>query len=107
MPAPPPDRGLVDSRPASHLHRTQALRNLTEPPADEAEADHAGGEPVERLKDVGSPLVADGEPSEAGEPGERAFSHPPVPAQALAALHPAPRDPGEDVSLPAGAAQRG
>src|SRR3712207_8440443 len=52
--------------------------------------------------DVEPPLVAHREPPEPGEPGQRAFHHPPVPAQALAALDPAPRDPRDDASLAAG-----
>src|SRR4051794_34917352 len=74
------------------------------PPDDEVEADQGGGEAVERLEDVGPALVADGEPAEAGKPGERAFDHPPVPTQALATLDPASRDARDDAAPAAGAA---
>jgi hypothetical protein len=43
------------------------------PALDEAEADQAGGEVVEREQDVGAPLVADREPAEAREPGQGAL----------------------------------
>jgi hypothetical protein len=59
---------------------------------------------VEGFEDVGPALVADRQPTEAGEPGERAFDHPAVPAQPFAALDPAPRDAGDDAALAAGAA---
>src|SRR3954453_23491973 len=67
---------------------TEGARRSAGPSHDEPEADKAGGEVVEGFADVGSPLVADGKPAEAGEPGERALHHPPVPAQTLATLDP-------------------
>jgi hypothetical protein len=42
--------------------------------------------------DVGPSLVADGKAAELGEPGQRPLHDPPVPAQTLAALDPAPGD---------------
>src|SRR3712207_8698278 len=48
------------------------------PTPHEPEADQDGGQAVERLEDVGPPLVAHGEPALAAEPGERALYHPPV-----------------------------
>jgi hypothetical protein len=47
----------------------------------------------ERLVDVGPSFVADRQAAEAAEPGERALHDPAVPAQALAAFHPASGDP--------------
>ena len=55
------------------------------------------------MEDVGAALVADREPTVAGEPSERALHHPAVPAQALAAVHATPRDPRGDAALAAGA----
>src|SRR5919202_4261583 len=52
-------------------------------------------------------LVADDQPAAAGDPGQGTLHHPPVPAEALAALDPAPRDPGSDAASPAGAAAAG
>jgi len=46
-------------------------------------------------------LVADAEAREAGQPGEAALRHPPVPAETGTALHTAPRDPGRDATSPA------
>lgn len=48
--------------------------------------------------DVGPSLVADGEAAELGEPGQRPLDDPPVPAQTLAALDPAPGDAGPDAT---------
>jgi hypothetical protein len=59
---------------------------------------------MERLQDVEPALVADGQPPEAGEPGQGALDHPAVPTQALAALHPAPRDARDYPPPAAGAA---
>jgi hypothetical protein len=59
---------------------------------------------VEREQDVEPALVADGEPPEPGEPRQRALDHPPVPAQALGAVDPAPGDARDDGPLAAGAA---
>jgi hypothetical protein len=59
---------------------------------------------VEGFEDVGPALVADRQPTEAGEPGERAFDNPAVPTQPFAALDPAPRDAGNDAALATGAA---
>jgi hypothetical protein len=84
-----------------------ARKRLTGPSLDEPEADQGGGEVVEGSEDVRPPLVTDREPAEAGEPGQRAFDHPAVPAQAFAALDPAPRDAGDDAALAAGAAAAG
>jgi hypothetical protein len=49
---------------------------LTGPPLDEPEVDQGGGEQVEAEQDVEPALVADGEPADAGEPGQRALDHP-------------------------------
>ena len=46
--------------------------------------------------DVGAPLVADGQATEAVEPGQCALDNPAVPAQAFAAVHPTPGDAGPD-----------
>ena len=50
--------------------------------------------------DVGSPLVADGEATELGEPRQGPLDDPPATSQPLAALDPAPGDAGLDA--PAG-----
>ena len=88
MSGPPrlPSLGVAarDGSPSSHAPSAG-------PPLDEPEADQAGGEPVKRREDVSPPLVADREPAEAGEPGQRALHHPTVPAQVLAARS---RSPG-------------
>jgi hypothetical protein len=57
--------------------------------------------------DVVASLVADQQPAAAGDPGQRALDYPAVAAQPLAALDPAPGDPGDDAALPAGAAAAG
>jgi hypothetical protein len=77
----------------------EAEGRLAGPPPDEPEADQAGGEVVESLQDIGPPLVADDEAAVAGEPGQRALYHPAVAAQAVAAVHPAAGDPGDDARL--------
>src|SRR5512144_2854417 len=80
------------------------LERLPKPAFDKPEGDEDGGELVEGLEGVGPPLVADREPPEAHEPGERAFDHPPVAAQALAALDAAPCDARDDTPAATGAA---
>ena len=57
---------------------------------------------MEGSEDVGAPFVADGDPSESGEPCQGALDHPSVAAQALAALDAAPGDPGNDGALAQG-----
>lgn len=82
------------------------LECLTEP-LDLVEADEGAAERGEGEVDVGAALVAHREAAEAGEPGQGALHHPPVPAQALAALDPASGDAGRDAprtALPAAAA---
>jgi hypothetical protein len=59
---------------------------------------------VEPEQDVEAAPVASGRPAEAGEPGQGAPDHPTVPAQALAAVDPAPGDARDDTSFAAGAA---
>jgi hypothetical protein len=59
---------------------------------------------VEAEQDVEPTLVADGQPAEAGEPGQRPLDHPPVPAQAFAALDLPSRDARDDTPPAAGAA---
>ena len=51
---------------------------------------------VEGGEDVGASFVADGDTTEAGEPGERTLDHPSVSAEALAALDAAPGDAWND-----------
>lgn len=58
---------------------------------------------MEGSEDVGAPFVADGDPTEAGEPWQGALDHPAVPAQALAAFDAAAGDPGNDGALAQGA----
>ena len=48
--------------------------------------------------DVVSPLVADGEATELGEPGQGALDDSPATSQPLAALDPAPGDAGLDAT---------
>jgi hypothetical protein len=52
--------------------------------------------------DVGAPLIANGEPPEPTEPGERAFDDPAVAAQRLARVDPLTRDPAADVARTTG-----
>jgi len=87
---------LPSSPPPLARHHPRHLECLTEPSLDEAPADETGGEVVEGGEDVGPPLVADGDATEAGEPGERALDHPSVPAQTLAAFDTAPGDAWND-----------
>src|SRR3954465_6854531 len=56
---------------------------------------------------IGPPLVADGQPAEAAEPGERALHHPAVTAEACARVDPLARDADADVALAQGAATAG
>jgi hypothetical protein len=62
------------------------------------ETEEAAPESEEGLMDVGAPLIADGQPPIAVEPGERAFDDPTVPTQPLAGLHPFARDATPDVA---------
>ena len=71
--------GMVDHRQGGH--RSPASGRLAGPPLDEPEADQGGGEQVEPEQDVEPALVADGEPPEAREPGQRALDHPAVAAR--------------------------
>ncbi len=80
------------------------IRRLTGPPPGEPEADQGGGEQVERLEDVEPALVADGQPAQAGEPGQRALDHPAVPAEPLGVVDPASCDTWDDAPSAAGAA---
>ena len=57
--------------------------------------------------DVGAPLVADGQAAEATEPRQGAFHDPAVPTQTLAAVDPAPGDPGLDPAPAQGLAAAG
>src|SRR5512143_2462444 len=59
---------------------------------------------MESLEDVGPPLVADGEPAEASEPGQCSLDDPAMPTEPLGAVHPAPGDAWRDPALPAGVA---
>ena len=65
--------------------RLLPLEFLTKP-SDLVEADERTGERGEGPVDVGATLVADREPSEAGEPGQRALDHPAVSPEAVGAL---------------------
>jgi hypothetical protein len=49
------------------------LTRLTEPPLGEPEADESSGEVVERFEDVGPLLGLHHQPTEAGEPCQRAL----------------------------------
>jgi hypothetical protein len=85
----------------------RAREGRPEPSHDEAEADQAGGEPVEAFQDVEPALVADGEPAETGEPRQRPLDDPAVAAEPLGTVHPAPRDARDDAPLATGAAAAG
>jgi len=65
-------------------------------------ADERTGEGGERQMDIDPPLVANGEPTEAGEPAERALYHPTMPAQPLARFDTTPGDARDDAALAAG-----
>jgi hypothetical protein len=91
---------MVDHRQGGH--RSSASGRLAGPPLDEPEADQGGGEQVEPEQDVEPALVADGEPPEAREPGQRALDHPAMPAQALRALDTSAGDAGLDAPRAAG-----
>ena len=83
-----------------------ALERLTEPP-DLSEADESAGECGEGQVDVGAALVADGQATVAGQPGEGAFHHPAMSAEAGAALDAAAGDArgdAADAAFPAAAA---
>jgi hypothetical protein len=86
-------------KPAFRLHGVaipMALEHLTEPSADEVQADEAGGEVVEGEMDVGAAFIADGEATVATEPGQRALHDPAVATQAGAALDASSGDAWED-----------
>ncbi len=53
---------------------------------------------------IGAPLIADGEPAEAIEPGQRALHHPAMPAKPLTRLDTAPGNARDKAPLPAGGA---
>src|SRR5688500_12432431 len=55
------------------------------------------GEGEECGEQPGAALVAAGEPAVAGQPGQRAFDDPAVPAELLAGLDAAAGDPGRDL----------
>src|SRR3954466_5870038 len=74
------------------------LERLTKPSLCEAPADESGGEMMESLEDVGASLVADGQSTEAAEPGQSAFDDPAMSSQTLAALDAAPGDAIADPS---------
>ena len=54
---------------------------------------------MEGFEDVAPTLVADGQPPEAAEPSQCALHDPAMPAEALAALDPAPGDPAGNAAL--------
>jgi hypothetical protein len=62
------------------VRRGVMSKRLTEP-FDLVEGDETGREAGERLIDVGASLVADGQATEAIEPGVGAFDHPAVAAE--------------------------
>ena len=64
------------------------------------EADEGTAEMKKAFVDVGPPFIADRQPSEAPQPGQRAFDHPAVATQLLATLDPLARNP--DLDVPAG-----
>ena len=61
---------------------------------------------VERLVDVGTTLVADGEAAEAGEPSQRALDDPAVAPQALGTVDAASGDARHDPAVAAGTVDR-
>ena len=65
---------------------------------EEVEADKGAGEGEEGLMEGGPALVADGEAAIAGEPGQRAFDDPPVPAQLRAGVDATAGDTDLDVA---------
>jgi len=77
---------------------------LSKPFLEGSEADEAAAEGKEGVMDVGPTLVADGQPAEAVEPGERALHHPAVTAEARARVDLLARDADADVALAQGPA---
>ena len=51
---------------------------------------------IEGLEDVSAPFVAQGQPAEAGEPGQGSLDYPAVPSQTLEGVDTAPGDPRLD-----------
>jgi hypothetical protein len=77
-----------------------ALRVRCKTSRQVVETDERTAEMEERLVDVRTPLIAHGKPPVAGEPGERPLYHPPVTAELLAGVHPAPGDAPLDAAPP-------
>jgi len=59
---------------------------------------------MEGFEDVGPSLVADGEATKAGEPGESSLHHPTMPSETLAAVDTASCDTRDDATVAAGPA---
>jgi hypothetical protein len=79
------------------------LERLTKP-IDLLEADDRTSESEEGVVDIGTAFVADGQPSEAVEPGEGALHDPAVATELVAPVHAAPGDARLDAAHVAGAA---
>src|SRR3954471_13358154 len=94
------------ARPRDVRYALRRLDSLTEP-LEEAEADRGTGEDEEGEVDVITALVPDDQPTAAGDPGQGTLDHPSMPAEALAALDPAPGDARDDAAPAAGAAAAG
>jgi hypothetical protein len=92
--SPPTPVGKAADYERASAHRARRL-SVERLPAQECVAERE-----ERLVHFPSPLIADLEPPESIEPGERPFHHPAIPPQPLARLGPAPRNPRGDATRP-------
>src|SRR3954470_11610300 len=101
-----PDRWVAVAASGPGADPRRYLDGLTEP-LEEAEADRGTGEDEEGEVDVITALVPDDQPTAAGDPGQGTLDHPSMPAEALAALDPAPGDARDDAAPAAGAAAAG
>src|SRR5262245_10880415 len=64
----------------------RSLERLSKPLREGIEADEGTAEGEEGVMDVRPALIADGQPPEAVEPGQRALDDPAVPTEALAGV---------------------
>ena len=94
-------KAVPDNRSSSTAPTLSCTLELGTKPPDLAQADDSAGERGKGETDVGTALVADTEAPEAGEPGEAAFHHPPVPSEMGAAVDATACDARFDPTNPA------
>ena len=92
----------IDVQATGSQKDSDDLESLSKPPLQRSEGDEGASDAGERAMDVDASFVADGEASEAIEPGECAFDDPAVAAETLAGFDPASGDARRDAAPPAG-----